>query len=263
MAVAVVCMAYVPYWEPLLDALRRVIGAVDVSEDEAKLAISRAIACRKIQVRVTVKSDPDPMRWNQMVAEGIGSNPNHSIPAGECFEGANIGVPSQLTPLDFDWQTSRPIKPWQIGPRDWRSIGRTFVWPRRIVSRIEARIADVTRLIDEVAKSAHGIAGESTSSAPSDHVAQSTPSMSRDEPAGNDASLLQRDGVSAPARKKKSQPQRERARRMIDILYPGGIPDQATEPNPYLVERVGDKLKELQLPQVSKDSILRAAGRRK
>jgi hypothetical protein len=61
----------------------------------------------------------------------------------------------------------------------------------------------------------------------------------------------------------KSQPATERARRIIDKLYPGGVPDQATEPNVQLCRRVGAALKEANLLPVSDDSILRAAGRRK
>jgi hypothetical protein len=247
--------------------LNRVI-AVGVSEDEAKLAITSAIADRKIRVRVTVKSDAAPlMRWNRTVAEakGLGSGPNNPVPAAECFEGANIGVPIHLTPHDFDWQNSRPLKPWQIRPRDSRSTeGRTFVLPRRTVRLIEVSIADITRLIDEVTKSAHGgIVGESASSASRDHaVARSTPSMSRDDAAGNATSSLDRGGVPAPARKKarkKTATERERARRVIKELYPAGVPGQATLPNKLLCGLVGKKI---DLP-VSDDTILRAAGRRK
>jgi hypothetical protein len=266
-------MAYVPDWKWLFDALKSVI-AVGVSADKAKLGITNAIVDRKIPVRLTVESDADPVvRWNRMVlqAKGLDSGQNNSIQAVEYFEGADIGIPSHLTPHDFDWENSRPrnlwsIRPreWPIEPRDWRSIERrTFVWPRRIVSRIAVRTAAVTRFIDEITKSAHGgiASSESTSSAPSDHaVARSIPSMPRDNAAGNGPSLLKRDGVPPTARKKKSQPDRERALRVIEELFPGGVPDQATLPNRHLCKRVNDRL-EKHLP-VSKDTILRAAGRR-
>jgi hypothetical protein len=42
----------------------------------------------------------------------------------------------------------------------------------------------------------------------------------------------------------KSRPAFERARRVIDELYPGGVPSQAAEPNASLCQHVGAKLKE-------------------
>jgi hypothetical protein len=61
----------------------------------------------------------------------------------------------------------------------------------------------------------------------------------------------------------KSKPALERARSMINELYPAGIPRQVAEPNTLLCRRVGEKLKRAGLPGVSDDTILRAAGRRK
>ena len=60
----------------------------------------------------------------------------------------------------------------------------------------------------------------------------------------------------------KSQPTFERARIAIQELYPTGVPQQAAEPNTILCRRVGQKLKQAGLPEVSNDTILRAAGRR-
>jgi hypothetical protein len=61
----------------------------------------------------------------------------------------------------------------------------------------------------------------------------------------------------------KSKPALERARRAIEELYPGGVPGQTGEPNAHLCRRVGEKLKQAGLPDVSDDTILRAAGRRR
>jgi hypothetical protein len=62
---------------------------------------------------------------------------------------------------------------------------------------------------------------------------------------------------------RRSQPAFERARRAIEELYPEGVPGQADVPNAILCRRVGVKLKNKGLPNVSDDTILRAAGRRK
>ena len=61
----------------------------------------------------------------------------------------------------------------------------------------------------------------------------------------------------------RSRPKFEGALRAIAEIYPGGVPDQAAEPNSKLCRRVGEKLKAAGLPEVSDDTILRAAGRRR
>lgn len=62
---------------------------------------------------------------------------------------------------------------------------------------------------------------------------------------------------------RKRRPATERALATIQELYPHGIPDQASEPNKVLCAKVGEKLKEKKLSNVSDDTILRAAGRRR
>jgi hypothetical protein len=69
-------------------------------------------------------------------------------------------------------------------------------------------------------------------------------------------------GVSAASRRRR-QPSRERAKKALDELYHGRIPDQDSEPNPILCRKVGEWLKKNKLPEVKDDTILRAAGRRK
>jgi hypothetical protein len=59
----------------------------------------------------------------------------------------------------------------------------------------------------------------------------------------------------------RRRPQFERAAKALATLYPNGVPDQAIEPNVSLCRRVGATLKDAKLPDVSDDTILRAAGR--
>jgi hypothetical protein len=191
------------------------------------------------------------IEWIEILIEGADAAIGY-------FEGPSVQVPPHLTAADFDWENSRPLRAWPISP----PRGRPGEWRSHPVELIELYVPDLDNLLRGT-KSANRAAGESTSSAPGDHaVAESTPSTSRDDDAGNGASLSERDGAPAPARR-KSRSNRELARRVIDELYPGGLPDQATEPNGSLCERVGNKLKDLGLRNVSDDTILRAAGRRK
>jgi hypothetical protein len=61
----------------------------------------------------------------------------------------------------------------------------------------------------------------------------------------------------------RRRPARERAQQAINELYHNGVPDPATLPNALLCRRIGEKLKKLGLPQISDDTILRVAGRRR
>ena len=60
-----------------------------------------------------------------------------------------------------------------------------------------------------------------------------------------------------------SRPGRERALKALNEVYSNDVPDQASEPNARLCKKVGECLKAAGLPDVSDDTILRAAGRRK
>jgi 7-cyano-7-deazaguanine synthase in queuosine biosynthesis len=74
-----------------------------------------------------------------------------------------------------------------------------------------------------------------------------------------ESASTERAGTRTDGGRSKSRPAFERAQRVIEELYPDGVPDQATESNKTLCRRVSEKLKEA----VSPDTILRAAGRRK
>jgi len=60
----------------------------------------------------------------------------------------------------------------------------------------------------------------------------------------------------------RTQSARERARRAITELFPNGVPDPATKSHPELIRAVENQIKRLGLQNVSRDTILRAAGRR-
>jgi len=66
--------------------------------------------------------------------------------------------------------------------------------------------------------------------------------------------------TSVPSRRR---PARERAQQAINELYPNGVPEPTALPNTLLCRRVGEKLREQGLVDVSDDTILRVAGRRR
>ena len=84
------CVAYTPDFEPIADALKRVMAG-GMSEDEAKTDLCNAVADRKIDVRVTIAT------------------------TGQLFWDGNVRVPPHLKPSDLDWVHSRPFAKWPIG----------------------------------------------------------------------------------------------------------------------------------------------------
>ena len=109
-----VCVAYIPEWELLANALMRV-KAFSGNEQQAQIDICNALADRKIAVRV--------------------------FDGDETYLGGNVRVPRRLTSSDFDWVLSKPIKPWFIGPMP----GQHYYWNGgdRPISLIELSTADV------------------------------------------------------------------------------------------------------------------------
>lgn len=66
-----------------------------------------------------------------------------------------------------------------------------------------------------------------------------------------------------PGEQPHAQPGRGRAQRAIAALYPTGVPDQYTLANKVLCGAVNDWLQRKGLQTASRDTILRAGGRRK
>ena len=120
-------MAYTPDWEPLADALQRIV-ATGVTEDEAKKDISLALGDQKIRVQVIIADTEVGMRGE---SRSVG-----------------VFVPPNLTPDDFDWVLSRPLKPWLIGPASvtehYFSVSGT---ESRRIALIKLFRADVTKVL--------------------------------------------------------------------------------------------------------------------
>jgi hypothetical protein len=249
---------YIRDWERLSDVLKRVI-ATGVPEDKAKRDVCNALADRKIRIRIYFVVSPTNLEW--FSGQGFSPYQVHYVKPDE--------IPPRIMPRDFDWSQSRVVKPWPkvrspagsfLG--HWRPVERAHRRPddpfpqslllpeRRHPSywhRVELFSSDVTKILITEVQASH-------------------PEVSRAED-----SHRRRNGFSADksSRKRRNRPQRTRAQRAIKELYPNGVPDPATLPDNFLVQQVGVKLRDIAKSEgmkplsISKDSILRAAGRRK
>jgi hypothetical protein len=135
-----------------------------------------------------------------------------------------LAIPRDLGPADLDWENSRPRKPWPYGVQ-WREFLAHIV-------KLELSAKDVTRVLCRRAAD-----------------------TSEDTSRGEELPLV------AAGRKR---PVRELADYAIKQIFPAGVPSKDEVPHDELVQRVTNFLKEAghrHLP--GKDTILRAAGRRK
>jgi hypothetical protein len=98
------------------------------SEDEAKMDLCRAMADRKIDIRVMIASSEGGM-------------------GGQVFADGNVSVPTHLRPGDLDWVRSRPLAPWSIGPRPGEHYEWIGGWKNRSLDLIELSTADVIEIL--------------------------------------------------------------------------------------------------------------------
>jgi hypothetical protein len=120
-------VAYTPDWEPLVDALKRVVATnPGASEDEAKVDLCRTLADRKIRVRVRLAA------------------PNGR---GKVFANGNVEVPPHLRPADLDWVASLPFAPWPIGPKLGEHYFWTGDWENKRVDLIEVSTVDLIEVL--------------------------------------------------------------------------------------------------------------------
>jgi hypothetical protein len=134
-------------------------------------------------------------------------------------------IPTKLEPGDFDWQESRPIAPWPLREFDRHQPGRWCLkWIK--LSRV-----DVTTILLQRSDAAPPNVGS--------------------EPIG------------PPRKLERQKSSRVIAESAIHELWPEGPPPREKVSNVDLVARVSKQMKQTGVTNVSPDTILRAAGRRK
>ena len=140
----------------------------------------------------------------------------------DVLAGVDLQIPPDIKPNELDWVQSRPLKPWPVRRERFRIPG---FWE---LEWIELSSADVASVLS---------------------------------PAGERNRVDQR-SLPKAAPRTRSRPARDRVLQVIHELFPQGVPPSADMPNSLLCQRVGQELKERGKPDVSDDTILRAAGRR-
>jgi hypothetical protein len=147
-------MAYIPRWERLPAALKRVMDATRLSKDEAQKDICLAIADRAINIQG---------KLGKHVSTGFTS-------WDTVLEGQAFIIPTEIKPEDLDWERSRPEKSWTVRREAFKKAG---AWE---LDLIELCRADVTNAL------CTGRPGESVQHVPGETGATNT---SRSVPEGN------------------------------------------------------------------------------
>jgi hypothetical protein len=126
-------VAYTPQWEPIGDALKRLVAS-GKPEREAKRDLCRAIAEDDIDFRVHLSADPNL----------------YSPPT--IVRAAEVDLPWRFSSDDIDWQKSQPLKPWSIhqqrlGESAIMFSARAAHLFERTIEMIEVSVADVARTL--------------------------------------------------------------------------------------------------------------------
>jgi hypothetical protein len=201
----------VPYeseWEGLPDAVERIITSGGASREQAQSDLCHAISDGQIRLRCQLDKHADRPQVSA------------SVVSASQFE-----IPTKLEPGDFDWQESRPIKPWLLREFERHQPGRWYLkW-------IQLSRADITTIFLQRSDAAPPNVGS--------------------------------ESIGPPRKRARQKASRVIAESAIRELWPEGPPSREKVSNGDLVARVSKQMKETGVTNVSPDTILRAAGRRK
>ena len=82
------------------DATERVVSEAGVSKNESQTHLCRAIAAMAVRIWAKLRKH---------ATKGMTS-------ANTVLEGGAFHIPPRIEPKDFDWEMSRPLRPWPIQP---------------------------------------------------------------------------------------------------------------------------------------------------
>jgi hypothetical protein len=114
-------MPYVPAWERLADAIKRV-SAGRRPVEMAQIDLCRAIADRTVNIQCKLKRR--------------GLNTSKTV-----LEGKDFHIPPEIKPADLDWERSCPLNPWSVRRGGYSPPG---LWN---LEWIEVCRADVTNVL--------------------------------------------------------------------------------------------------------------------
>ena len=112
-------MDWRPEWEPLADALKRVIDAGTLPE--------------RARHRICTDIAQDQIRICPYVASETTGKPDVRLRSPMHYR-----VPHRLEPGDFDWENSRPLQPWSVN-----RTGHGYGWEDAPIKLIDLKTDDV------------------------------------------------------------------------------------------------------------------------
>ena len=109
-----------PRWERLSQALERVMATDGRSKEEAQTDICRAIADREVNIRGKLERH----------------TPRGTTASNTILEGKDFHISEKIKSDEFDWDSSRPLKPWALrkfcARPEGRQIPRLRHWEKRV-----------------------------------------------------------------------------------------------------------------------------------
>jgi hypothetical protein len=189
-------MAYALKWESMSEACEHGMTAAGSAKDEAKRDIGQMIADRVVEIRITLRE-----------------HATRSMRSPEVLDGEAFDIPTTLKPEDFDWERSRPLKPWFVKRGSYSLPG---FWH---IEKIELCRTDVT----------NALCAAAPQGAPVEHAGNEAGAASRSGPVlesnvlGLVSSTPQSPAAAGSARRRGARPHKFEQTRgaMLDDLRQG------------------------------------------
>jgi hypothetical protein len=174
-------MAYVSKWGLMSAVCEDVMTAAGLAKDEAQNGICQAVADGVVNIRVTLREHATRFMRSADVLDG------------KVFE-----IPTTLKPEDFDWDQSRPLKPWFVRREMYSLPG---YWH---VEKIELCITDVMNAFCTAARPGGPLERAESEAGP---ASRSRPALQTDG-VGLESSSRRSPGADGSARRRGARPQK-------------------------------------------------------